>query len=107
MSGLPPNVRELVDEIEREIGEDGHDPADGPQSEIEGALRGQTDDEHGAEAVEFAVRQILREIGEDPERQGLQRTPERVHRMYQELTAGYHVDPDRLPQHPAFGRGYR
>ena len=36
------------------------------------------------------------EIGEDPDRQGLAGTPERVHRMYTELTAGYHVDPDRL-----------
>src|SRR3954469_5144282 len=106
MSGLPPNVRELVDEIEREIGEDGRDPADGPQSEIEGSLRWQTDDEHGAEAVEVAVRQILREIGEDPERQGLQRTPERVHRMYQELTAGYHVDPERLVNGAIFDVDY-
>lgn len=35
-------------------------------------------------------------IGEDPERQGLQRTPERVARMYDELTAGYHTDPVKL-----------
>ena len=46
--------------------------------------------------VEAAVREILAEIGEDPDRQGLRGTPERVHRMYAELTAGYHVDPDRL-----------
>ncbi len=43
-----------------------------------------------------AVRGILREIGEDPDRQGLVGTPGRVHRMYAELTAGYHVDPERL-----------
>ena len=48
--------------------------------------------------VEEAVREILVEIGEDPDRQGLRRTPERVHRMYAELTAGYHVDPARLDQ---------
>ncbi|MFI5254097.1 MAG: GTP cyclohydrolase I FolE [Candidatus Limnocylindrales bacterium] len=47
-------------------------------------------------AVEEAVREILVEIGEDPERAGLVRTPERVHRMYAELTAGYRVDPERL-----------
>ena len=46
--------------------------------------------------IESAVRDILREIGEDPERQGLVGTPGRVHRMYAELTAGYHVDPVRL-----------
>jgi GTP cyclohydrolase I len=35
-------------------------------------------------------------MGEDPDRQGLLGTPGRVHRMYAELTAGYHVDPARL-----------
>src|SRR5690242_13912820 len=105
MSGLPPNVRELVDEIEREIGEDDGDLADGLGSEIEGSVRW-PGDEQGAEAVEAAVRQILREIGEDPARQGLQRTPERVHRMYQELTAGYHVDPERLVNNAIFDVDY-
>jgi GTP cyclohydrolase I len=42
------------------------------------------------------VRDLLQAIGEDPQREGLQRTPERVARMYQELTAGYDVDPQRL-----------
>ncbi|MDQ3449037.1 MAG: GTP cyclohydrolase I FolE [Chloroflexota bacterium] len=46
--------------------------------------------------VEAAVRQILEEIGEDPDREGLRGTPDRVHRMYTELTAGYHVDAERL-----------
>jgi len=46
--------------------------------------------------VGSAVRRILQEIGEDPDREGLRGTPDRVHRMYAELTAGYHVDPERL-----------
>ena len=46
--------------------------------------------------IECAVRDVLTAIGEDVEREGLQRTPERVARMYEELTAGYHVDPVRL-----------
>jgi len=46
--------------------------------------------------VGSAVRRILQEIGEDPDREGLRGTPDRVHRMYTELTAGYHVDPERL-----------
>ena len=46
--------------------------------------------------IEVLVRQLLLEIGEDPDRQGLAGTPGRVHRMYTELTAGYHVDPERL-----------
>ena len=47
-------------------------------------------------AIEAAVRTILHEIGEDPEREGLRRTPLRVANMYAELTAGYHVDPQAL-----------
>jgi GTP cyclohydrolase IA len=43
--------------------------------------------------VEAAVTQILGAIGEDPERDGLKRTPERVARMYAELLSGYHTDP--------------
>ncbi len=46
--------------------------------------------------TEAVVRQLLQTVGEDPDRQGLQRTPERVARMYQELLAGYHVDPHTL-----------
>jgi GTP cyclohydrolase I len=56
--------------------------------------------------IEHAVRDILTEIGEDPDREGLRRTPERIHRMYHELTAGYHVDPDRLINGAVFAVDY-
>ena len=49
----------------------------------------------GAE-LEAAIRALLGEIAEDPQREGLVRTPERVRRMYGELTAGYRTDPDAL-----------
>jgi len=58
--------------------------------------------ENGSEAlgkkdrIEKAVRTILANIGEDPDRDGLLQTPDRVARMYDELTAGYHVDPEAL-----------
>jgi GTP cyclohydrolase I len=45
---------------------------------------------------ELAVRTLITEIGEDPERQGLIGTPARVRRMYGELTDGYRADPDAL-----------
>lgn len=48
------------------------------------------------EAVQEAIYSLLQNIGEDPERQGLQRTPERVGRMFDELTAGYDTDPVKL-----------
>lgn len=43
-----------------------------------------------------AVQDILLSIGEDPQRQGLLKTPDRVARMYGELTGGYHVNPTQL-----------
>ena len=89
---LPSHVQRIVDEIETEIGED---PLRS-RAVIEGALGRDELDGTGPNGVEAAVRQILVEIGEDPSRDGLVGTPERVHRMYTELTAGYHVDPERL-----------
>ena len=46
--------------------------------------------------IEDAVRELLIAVGEDADREGLQRTPERVARMYDELLAGYRVDPDQM-----------
>ena len=43
--------------------------------------------------IERAVREILRAVGEDPEREGLKETPSRVARMYAELFSGLHDDP--------------
>ena len=56
--------------------------------------------------IECAVRDILAAIGEDVEREGLLRTPDRVARMYGELTAGYHVDPVRLINDAVFDVAY-
>lgn len=58
-------------------------------------------------AIENAVRTTLAGIGEDPDREGLRRTPERVARMYDELTAGYHVDPIKLINDALFDVDYR
>ena len=43
--------------------------------------------------IEQAVREILEAVGEDPDRDGLQDTPERVARMYAEIFTGLHEDP--------------
>jgi GTP cyclohydrolase I len=56
--------------------------------------------------IECAVRDILTGIGEDVEREGLLRTPNRVARMYEELMAGYHVDPERLINDAVFDVEY-
>ncbi|TML65006.1 MAG: GTP cyclohydrolase I FolE [Actinobacteria bacterium] len=44
--------------------------------------------------IEKAVREILEAIGEDAEREGLRRTPERVANMYEEIFCGLHDSPD-------------
>jgi len=103
---LPDHVQKLVDEIETEIGElpasaTAHEPL-----RAEELIEGGVGRHRGNGRVEAAVRDILAEIGEDPERAGLAGTPERVHRMYRELTAGYHVDPDRLLNGAVFEADY-
>ncbi len=45
------------------------------------------------EKIERAVREILEAIGEDPDRDGLVRTPARIAHMYEEIFAGIHEDP--------------
>src|SRR5688500_16219549 len=46
-----------------------------------------------AHLIEESVRQILKAIGESPDREGLQRTPQRVADMYAELFSGIGKDP--------------
>lgn len=53
-----------------------------------------------------AVRTILREIGEDPDRAGLVDTPARVERMYSELTAGYSMPPEEVLNEAVFEVDY-
>ena len=50
-------------------------------------------DDLDQESIAQSTRQILKAVGEDPERDGLQRTPERIGRMYKELLEGYRTDP--------------
>ena len=45
------------------------------------------------ERIEKAVKEILLAVGEDINREGLRKTPERVARMYNELLEGMHKDP--------------
>jgi GTP cyclohydrolase I len=57
-------------------------------------------------AIEQAVEQMLRAFGEDPNREGLRRTPERVARMYSELLEGYRQDPFALVNDAVFNVTY-
>ena len=42
------------------------------------------------------VHEMIARLGEDPTREGLVRTPERVEKAFQHLTRGYHEDPEQL-----------
>lgn len=53
-------------------------------------------------SVETAIREILIKIGEDPEREGLRDTPDRMARMFGELTAGYAASPEGIIREALF-----
>lgn len=57
-------------------------------------------------SIESSVEQILTAIGEDPNREGLLRTPERVAKSYGELLAGYRMDPQELINDAIFDVAY-
>ena len=57
-------------------------------------------------AAQRAVADLLTAIGEDPSRQGLHDTPERVARMFSELLQGYWVDPVALLNGALFDETY-
>jgi len=58
-------------------------------------------------AIEDAVRNILLSVGENPDRDGLLKTPERVARMYGELLSGYTTDPEKLINGAVFDVDYQ
>ncbi len=54
------------------------------------------------ERVAELIRQLLVEIGEDPDREGLLKTPQRVARAYEFLTGGYRLDRDAIINQAVF-----
>jgi GTP cyclohydrolase I len=52
------------------------------------------------------IEQLLREIGEDPQRDGLKRTPERVEKALQFFTMGYQTDPKEILSNALFVEDY-
>src|SRR3972149_9730091 len=77
--------RKRVEELK--IGEEGHD----------GGQQGNMAD---------LVRQMIAMVGEDPQREGLRRTPERFERALRYLTSGYHQDPKKILNNAMFSVGY-
>jgi GTP cyclohydrolase IA len=58
------------------------------------------------EAVRKAVFEIIKAVGENPEREGLENTPDRVSRMYAELLSGYSADPEKIVNGALFNINY-
>jgi len=58
---------------------------------------------HRKKAIEEAVRIILKNLGEDPEREGLLRTPHRVAKALEFLTEGYSQNPTEILNKALFG----
>jgi GTP cyclohydrolase I len=58
------------------------------------------------ETAKKAVYSLLQAVGEDPGREGLRNTPDRVARMYSELLSGYGVDPAKIINGALFNINY-
>ena len=58
------------------------------------------------ERIESHYRDILKDLGEDPKREGLVRTPHRVAKALRELTSGYRVDVDAMINGALFSESY-
>jgi len=58
------------------------------------------------ESARKAVVDLINAVGEDPEREGLKNTPDRVARMYAELLSGYSMDPERIINGALFNINY-
>jgi GTP cyclohydrolase I len=56
--------------------------------------------------IEKSVREILTALGENPEREGLVGTPDRVARAFGELLEGYRIDPIKLVNNATFTANY-
>ena len=56
--------------------------------------------------MEEQIRSILKTIGEDPDREGLRRTPQRVSQALEFLTQGYRMDPEKVINDALFTEDY-
>jgi GTP cyclohydrolase I len=57
-------------------------------------------------AIKKLIFDLLEALGEDPAREGLKNTPDRVARMYTELLSGYSMDPKRIINSALFNINY-
>jgi GTP cyclohydrolase I len=58
------------------------------------------------DSIRKAIREVIQAVGEDPDREGLRNTPDRVARMYAELLSGYSADPEKIINRALFNVEY-
>lgn len=93
-----PNKKNIGDRIKTRPARDTHD---GIESEIQ-----ETSLEESTMQMSQAVRTILESIGENPEREGLLKTPKRVAEAMQFLTQGYSQSLEQLVNGAIFDEGH-
>jgi GTP cyclohydrolase IA len=83
-------------------------PHNGHEPDDVDFLYSRTDQYHPetTDALSKNVHEILSRLGEDPEREGLVKTPERVAKAYQFLTHGYGMDPEAILRSAVFEEDY-
>ena len=64
------------------------------------------DEDMDKDTIEKSIKDILNAVGEDVDREGLLRTPHRVAKSYEELLAGYRMDPKALINDAIFNVAY-
>ena len=97
----------MLDTIKELNGFHKHDHANGRTNGHSNGTTHHTSDKADAKAaIDTAVRTILANVGEDPDREGLVGTPDRIARMYDEILAGYTTDPVKLVNNALFDVEY-
>jgi GTP cyclohydrolase I len=76
------------------------------EEENEGYIKIDRYNEDKISSIATHYKDILSQLGEDPEREGLQKTPERVAKALQYLTHGYDVKPEEILRSAMFKEDY-
>jgi GTP cyclohydrolase IA len=77
------------------------------ENEMDGYAKIDKYNQKTIDSISLKYKSILKEIGEDPEREGLAKTPERVAKSLQFLTHGYDIDPAQLLRSAMFKEEYK
>jgi GTP cyclohydrolase I len=100
-NGQEPNSLEKTDLVARILTRPARDTHDGVEAKIH-----EIPLEDGCRKMASAVREILEAVGEDPEREGLLKTPKRVAEAMQFLTQGYSQSLEKIVNGAIFDEGH-